>query len=292
MVSEILMVAAKAALLLFVVASMIGLGCSLQARSILQQLRSPFRLLILIGLNFLVLPLCAALLGLALHLDPAPAAALMILSCCAGAPFLPKLTELARGDAAYAAGAMLVLMVLTVFIGPVLVPIFVPEAEVSVVGIAASLALFMLLPLSAGLLTRARHASLAQAAAAHLAPVATVSMLLGLAMVIAVRWQSIISTTGSLFVLATALLLTVALIFGYVLGESRSPARRRTLAFATAQRNVAAAIAISTSLGDEETVFTLVGAVLIPLLLLVIAAECGRRLDRPPGGASKASSGT
>ncbi len=39
---------------------------------------------------------------------------LLLLACAAGAPFLPKLAELARGNLAFAVGVMVLLMIVTV----------------------------------------------------------------------------------------------------------------------------------------------------------------------------------
>jgi hypothetical protein len=46
---------------------------------------------------------------------------------------------------------------------------------------------------------------------------------------------------------------------------------------ATAQRNLAAAVVVAFSLGADVAVVTLVGAFVIPIVLIILAGELGRR---------------
>ena len=50
------------------------------------------------------------------------AVGLLLLGCAAGAPFLPKLAELAKGNLAFSVGAMVLLMVVTVGYLPLVCP--------------------------------------------------------------------------------------------------------------------------------------------------------------------------
>ena len=51
---------------------------------------------------------------------------LLLLGCAAGAPFLPKLAELAKGNLAFAVGVMVLLMVTTVVYLPIVLPLLLP----------------------------------------------------------------------------------------------------------------------------------------------------------------------
>ena len=50
------------------------------------------------------------------------------------------------------------------------------------------------------------------------------------------------------------------------------------LSLATAQRNIAAALVVAISIGGDTLLYTLVGALVIPIVLIVLAGEVGRRL--------------
>jgi BASS family bile acid:Na+ symporter len=56
-------------------------------------------------------------------------------------------------------------------------------------------------------------------------------------------------------------------------------------ALATAQRNLAAAVVVAFSLGGDVVVVTLVGALVIPIVLILLAGELGRRTAEPAAAA-------
>ena len=59
------------------------------------------------------------------------ATGLIITGTAAGAPFLPKLVQLAKGNTAFSVGLMTLLMVVTVIYLPIVLPILLPGASVS-----------------------------------------------------------------------------------------------------------------------------------------------------------------
>jgi len=119
-------IVAKAAVLVFVVACMATAGLGLGVRDVV----APLRRVRLVGLalvaNFVVAPAVAWGLAAAFGLEPPYATGLILLGSAAGAPFLPKLAALARGDGAFAVGLMLLLTVGTAVFMPVALPLLVP----------------------------------------------------------------------------------------------------------------------------------------------------------------------
>ena len=81
---------------------------------------------------------------------------LLLLGAAAGAPFLPKLAQLARGDVGFAVGLMVLLMVMTIGYLPLALPFMLPGVTVDPWAIAKSLLLLMLLPLGSGSGSNAR----------------------------------------------------------------------------------------------------------------------------------------
>jgi BASS family bile acid:Na+ symporter len=79
---------------------------------------------------------------------------LLLLGTAAGAPFLPKLAQIAKGNLAFGVGLMVLLMVVTVGYLPLVLPILLPGVSVNPAEIARSLFLLMLLPLAARLLLK------------------------------------------------------------------------------------------------------------------------------------------
>ena len=151
MLMELLSKASTVAMLSFVVSSMLAMGAGLT----IPQIAEPLRNARLVGLallaNFVVMPLGALALARVLWLDEPFGIGLLLLGCAAGAPFLPKLAELAKGNLAFAVGAMVLLMVVTVGYLPIVLPLLLPGVTVNPWEIARSLLLLMLFPLAIGL---------------------------------------------------------------------------------------------------------------------------------------------
>src|SRR6478736_3803992 len=123
MLMEILSKAATVAMLSFVVSSMLAMGVGLTVPQIAEPLRNARLVVLTLLANFVVMPLGALALAKVLWLDEPFGIGLLLLGCAAGAPFLPKLAELAKGNLAFAVGAMVLLMVVTVGYLPVIMPL-------------------------------------------------------------------------------------------------------------------------------------------------------------------------
>jgi BASS family bile acid:Na+ symporter len=157
MLMDLLNKAVTVAMLSFVVSSMLAMGSGLTIRQIIEPLRDARLVLLALLANFVLMPLGALALAKVLWLDDPFAVGLLVLGCAAGAPFLPKLAELAKGNLAFSVGAMVLLMVVTVGYLPVVMPLLLPGVTVDPWNIARSLILLMLLPLAAGLALKVRY---------------------------------------------------------------------------------------------------------------------------------------
>jgi BASS family bile acid:Na+ symporter len=143
----------NAVLPVFVIATMFNVGLTQNPSAITANLRNWHFLVRMLFANFIIVPsLMFALVNLVGDYEPAQAAGLMIMSVCAGAPFLIKLTQTSENDIALGATVMMVLMVATVIIAPVMLPFVIEGLEVDAWGIAQSLFLQMLLPIIVGMI--------------------------------------------------------------------------------------------------------------------------------------------
>src|SRR4029434_4221054 len=107
---------------------MLSVGFSYTLRQIVTPLRNLRGVLAALLANFVLVPLLACLVTRVLALDPALAMGLMLVSTAAGAPFLIKLTQMADGDLAFAAGLLVLLLVATMIYMPIVVPLIAPDA--------------------------------------------------------------------------------------------------------------------------------------------------------------------
>ncbi len=165
----------------------------------------------------------------------------------------------------------------TVLYAPIVVPLAVEGATVDPWEIASSLILFMLIPLGIGLVVRARYPDLATSWVGSAAQISSVALMIGIGAALFVTWRDIIGAIGSFIFIGVGALLLAALAAGFVAGRGRSSSDKAVLSLATAQRNIAAALVVAATLGGDVIVFTLVGALVIPVVLIVLAGELGKR---------------
>src|SRR5439155_13722436 len=85
-----------------------------------------------------LMPLGALAIARILRLDQPLGIALLLLGAAAGAPFLPKLAGIAKGNLAFAVGLMVLLMVLTVAYMPLVLPLLLEGVSVDPMKIARS----------------------------------------------------------------------------------------------------------------------------------------------------------
>ena len=86
-----------------------------------------------------------------------------------------------------------------------------------------------------------------------------------------------IGSIGTWVFVGMAVILIVGLVAGWLAGMGRPASERTLLGLATANRNIAAALVIAVSIGGDAIVYTLVGALTIPVVLIVLAGRMGRR---------------
>ena len=244
MLMELLSKASTVAMLSFVVSSMLAMGAGLT----IPQIAEPLRNARLVGLallaNFVVMPLGALALARVLWLDEPFGIGLLLLGCAAGAPFLPKLAELAKGNLAFAVGAMVLLMVVTVGYLPIVLPLLLPGVTVNPWEIARSLLLLMLFPLAIGLALKARYGELAARVKPALDWISNVSLVLLICLITAANIDKVLQVFGTRAILAGLLFIALGLGIGWLLGGP-SADTKRVVALGTGQRNIAAALVVA-----------------------------------------------
>ncbi len=271
---------ANVALITFVLTSMAALGLSLTVKQVVAPLTNARLVVMALVANFVIAPAAAWGIAELLGLSDPLKLGLVLLGCAAGAPFLPKLAQFSKADVPYSVGLMVLLMVVTVaYIPLVLVPL-VNGIEVSAWDIAQPLVLGMLLPLALALLVRARHDE-AKHLAPHLNQISTVAVALALVLGLVLGLPQLIDAFGTRAFIAVLLFIAVCLAAGYFLGGS-SRGERLVTGFGTAQRNVSAALLIATTSfsGEPEVlILVMVGAVMMAVILMPLAAELGKRVE-------------
>lgn len=252
------------AVLVFAVSSMLSVGCGYTLSQIAEPLRRARRVMRALVANFVLVPLLAIAILQFLPLERPLAVGLFLVATAAGAPFLIKLTQAAEADVALSAALLVLLLPATIVYMPIVVPLALPEAAVSVFGIARPLVLTMLLPLALGLIVRAYAERLARRLQPIMGKLATFALVVLVVATVLANLREILGLFGTGAILACVILIVGAFTIGFALGEAKE-----ILALGTGQRNIAAAMVVATQAFDSpETVSMVVVASLIDLAVL------------------------
>ena len=272
--------AIPATMFVFVVSSMLAVGLSLTVGQIIAPLRNGKLVALALLGNFVLMPLGAFVVARLLWLDEPLRVALLLLSMAAGAPFLPMLAGIAKGNLAFAVGLMVLLMVLTVGYMPLVLPLLLEGVAVDPTKIARSLVLLMLLPLALGLGVKARYPLAAARVRALLERISTLSLAFLTVLIVAVNINNLVALFGTRGVLASILFLCVGVGIGWFLGGS-VPDTRGVMALGTAQRNIPAALVVAGQNFDDPKVVVMVVVVAIVglLVLFPLARALGVRSE-------------
>jgi len=275
---DILSRAIPVTVLVFVVSSMLGVGLALTVNQILAPLRN-LRVvsLALLG-NFVLMPLGAFVIARFLRLDEPLGVALLLLGTAAGAPFLPLLARISKGNLAYAVGLMVLLMVVTVAYMPLVLPLLLEGVSVDPLKIARSLVLLMLVPLAIGLLVKARLSGVAASTQPFLNKLSTLSLAVLIVLLLITNAQNVVNLFGTRGILASMLFIVVGCAVGWILGEPGSD-MKSVSSLGTAQRNIAASLVVGGQNFDDPLVVVMV--VVVAIVGLLILMSFGRFLAGP-----------
>jgi len=273
------------ATLVFVVSSMVAMGLGLKVA----QITAPLRNLRLVSLsllaNFVLMPAAAVVLARVLRLDEPLGVGLLLLGVAAGAPFLPKLTQIAKGNLAFAVALMVLLMVITVGYLPLVLPVLLPGVSVNPAKIARSLVLLMLVPLAVALAVNAKLPAAAARAKPLFDRLSSLGLILVVVLLVVVNFNKVLSVFGTRAILAGLLFIAFGYAVGWALGGPAADTRP-VLGLGTAQRNIAAALVVGGQSFSNPSVVVMVVVVAIVslLILLPMSRLLARKAGRGSGG--------
>jgi len=275
--NEILETLAQLSVLVFVISSMLSMGLSLTTKQIIDPLKDTRLVILALVANFVVVPIAAYLITVVLPLDESIEVGLILISMAAGAPFLPKLVQVAKGNTAFSVGLMVLLMVVTIVFLPIVLPLVLQGVEVNPLDIAQSLVVMMLIPLAIGLFVKARYGDAAEKIRPTFAMAANIGILVLIVLGVVLNFEAMIDLVGSLGILAALIFLVVSVGTGYLLGGSERNIKS-VMALGTGQRNISAAIVVAAQNFDSDVLtYILVFAMIGFVVLFPAAGELGKR---------------
>jgi predicted Na+-dependent transporter len=270
--------------LAFVVTSMLSMGLSLTVSQILQPLRNTRLVIMALVANFVIVPAVAFALSRIIPLEQSVQIGLLLLGTAAGAPFLPKLAQIAKANVAFSVGLMTILIIVTIVYLPIVLPLLLPGVEVDAGKIALTLIVTMLVPLLIGLFVKARYEGVAGEVEPVMAQISTISLALLFVLMLGLNISNVVALFGTGAIIATVLFIVISIAAGYLLGGP-STDTRQVLALGSGQRNLSAAFIIATgSFADQPNVLVFLAAAgLVGMFTLFpTAAEFGKRSRATP----------
>ena len=270
--TEILQIVFKVSLLVFIVSSMMSMGLSLTVRQILEPLKNVKLVALSLIVNFILVPLMVYAIISFIPLNEGERTAMLLISIAAGAPFIPKLADIAKGDIPFSIGLMLLLMVVTIFFMPLVVPYMFSGAEVNSWEIAKSLVVTMLLPLVIALIIRAYWEKGAITMKGFFAKLTNIAMLLLIISLVILNTNHLIDKLGYPL-LAILLLLIGSMIIGYYLG-GKGKEIRVVSSLGAGQRNISAALLVGTqNFNNPDITIMLVAVSIFGLFIMLPYAK-------------------
>jgi BASS family bile acid:Na+ symporter len=284
--------------LIFVVTASLGQGLGVARQSMGPPLKAHSQLNIMLLIStFIVVP--ALLIGLAALLPFASQVkmAIIVLAICGGAPFVPWLVSLAKGNVAYGAAATTVLLLATFIVLPLAVPALQSalgtNADVTAWKILWPLLVFMLLPFLIGVIIRARSLSLTMALGSWLGPVSITFLMAHIVLFIGYSWSDFVSIAGYGQMAFSLVFPLLGMLVGYLLsppyvlnvGPVKDTHRGSKIvsAVAVAQQNTGAVICCAIFAFGKFTVagdMMLLGAIVTIVVVMLVMAELGARYEK------------
>lgn len=275
--TDILETLAMLSVLVFVIGSMTSMGLSLKMDQIIAPIKNAKLVILALLANFILIPAIAYLITLVMPLDESVEIGLILLSTAAGAPFLPKLAEVAKGNVAFSVGLMVLLMVVTILYLPLVLPLLLSGVEVNPWEIARSLIVMMLIPLAVGLFINARYEEAAAKIQPTFGQASNIALLVLMVLGLVLNFSSMIALVGSLGILAGIIFIVAALVVGYLLGGSEHGIKN-VMGLGTAQRNISAALVVAgQNFSADVITYVMVIAIIGLVVLMPAAGELGKR---------------
>ncbi len=256
---------------------MASMGLSLKIKQIIAPLKDVKLVALALVANFVLVPIVAYVITLLLPLNESLEIGLILLATAAGAPFLPKLAEVAKGNMAFSVGLMVLLMIVTIINLPIVLPLLLGDVAVSSWDIAQSLIVMMLLPLAIGLFVNARYEDVAVKVQPTFGQASNIAILVLAVAGLVLNFTDMIGLVGSWGILAGVIFILISVAIGYFLGGSEGQIKS-VMGLGTGQRNIAAALVVAGQNFDMDVVtYLMVISVIGLVILMPLAGELGKR---------------
>lgn len=232
--------------------------------------------------NYILVPAAAVGLVFLFRANPLVAVGFLVAAVCAGAPYGPPLTAMAKGNVAVSVGLMVILAGSSAILAPLLLQFLLPlvagdsPLTISVFKIIGTLLGAQLLPLCVGVLLRRQHPALAHRLRGPAGVLSAALNFLTLAVILFVQFR-LLAEVRLIGYVGMLSLLIVTMVAG-ALASSRTSEERKSMIITTSVRNVGVSLVIVTASfpGTAAITSATVYALFQTVVMVLVAVAWGR----------------
>ena len=282
--AEILQKLLGITLVIFMAGNLLEMGLKLKLDEARGALRNVNFIVQSVLWAFVLCPALAYLLTKIIPLAGPYALGLLFLGLAPCAPFLPAVSQKARGDLAYVAAFMLLAVVGTVVLMPLMVPVLVKGFTADAWTIAKPLVFFIAAPLAIGIVIRLASAPVADKSHPIVKKVTGIDTVIMVLCIFIMYGKDFVSAIGTYAIGVQILYYVVIAVASYGLGFGLAHSQKSVLALGVSTRNIGAAIAplFAVANTDQRAIAMCALAVPITVVIALIAARVLAR--RAPQG--------
>ncbi|MDN6179435.1 MAG: bile acid:sodium symporter family protein [Halomonas subglaciescola] len=226
---------------------MFSMGLTLSGRDFARVVKSPAPIAVGVALQFLIMPLAALLISLALSLSPELTLGMVLVGATAGGTSSNVMTWLAGGRVALSVSMTLTSTLISVVATPLLTWLLLGQSvDVPTWGMLMSIAQLVVVPVAAGVVVHHFLGERIQQVEPVLATLAMLAIVLIIAIVVALNVDQLL-TLGPIVALAVVLHNGVGLAGGYWMARAAHFDQRtaRTIAFEVGLQNSGLAVSLA-----------------------------------------------
>ena len=273
-------------ILIYVVSGMLALGLGQTVSQIFSPLRNVRTTLSAVVASYVILPGVAALTARLFGLEAGLRYGLVLMAMAAGAEIGPLLTAVSRANVRLSGGLLVLSIGITIVYLPLMIGVFLPDADVPVGHLLFKLSLTIVVPLVLGLFVRSRFEKIAHGAEKALHGISRVFVLLLTLIVVLLYYEPIIALFGTYAILAALISVVGGFAIGYLLG---GPDRGTRLAMGYMHGARSASIAVMVAadvFGDQPNVMLMIATLTLFILVILIPLSYVLRIKDDPAAAS------
>lgn len=234
------------AIAVFIAGVLFAAGLEVSLRQVLEPMKNAGLVARALAANLVIVPALVYGMSVFFPLERPYMIGVLLYGFAAGAPYTPKLVNVANGDVPSSIAATMLLTVLTIIYMPFVLPWLVPGTEIGVWEIAKPLLLQMFVPLMLGLGVRHVSESAARTLRRPANVIVNLSAIVFLVLALVLHSEELAATIGTGAITSAMALTLAAFIVGFLLGPDRLRGKV-TLGLITTARNIGAAATIATA---------------------------------------------